>query len=450
MSDQLRPYVVIVNNGSGCVFQPMDIQISYILTAKHNLVDEDDHLNMLTRFEQNGGNWIPREIPFEPLEIGQNYFPHPQLDIAIITVPRIHEVNSIYRSDELNEQMNPGYNLLGYPATRRQANLDNKSLWFRSDAITQILGQNNNAREFTIAGNANQEEVTGQSGGPILILQQHKAMIAGIETNMARAFEENMGRAEFFPLATFDEIIAQNPDKLCELLPAHLSCFSFLMEEAFDLDAGFAQDNIAGIKAFLLHKAKLVTQSGATPHMIKKQFAKRLLIAEQKEEILQGKEIWKIWLEFITIMQIIQEKIIEDQDLEALFNTVRLLHSDSDKDWSSELTNIVYSDYLGLADKGTVVISTRKPPASDDQYIIHGNIPQIASAKKLRDREKLKINEGMIFPFDHYKFVHMDYFKGKSISRKHAEYSALDTDQEYLDKLKLEYGEIFNHQRQSN
>lgn len=444
MSDQLRPYVVIVNNGSGCIFQPMDIQLSYILTAKHNLADEHDQLNMLTRFEQNGASWTAREIPFQPLVNGQNYFPHPQLDIAIITVPRIQGVGSIYRSDELNEQMNAGYTLLGYPVTRRQANLANKSLWFRSDAITQILGHNDNAREFTIAGNANQEEVTGQSGGPVLILQQHKAMIAGIETNMARAFEENMGRAEFFPLKAFDEIIAQNSDTLCQLLPAHLSCFSFLMDEAFDLDAGFSQENIEGIKAFLLDKARLVTQSGAAPHLIKNQFAKRLLIAEQTEEILQGKEIWKIWLEFITVMQIVEDRIITDQDLEALFNSVRLLHSDSDKDWSAELTNIVYSDYLGLADKGTVVISTRRPPASDDQYIIDGNIPQIARAKKTRERLKLKINDGMIFPFDHYKFVHMDYFKGKSISRKHAEYSTLETDEEYLDKLKQEYGAIFN------
>lgn len=444
MSDQLRPYVVIVNNGSGCIFQPMDIGYSYILTAKHNLLDEGDQLKMLTRFEQNGASWTAREIPFQPLALGQNYFPHPQLDIAIITVPRIQGVSSIYRSDELNEQMNAGYALLGYPATRRQANLANKSLWFRSDAITQIMGHNDNAREFTLAGNANQEEVTGQSGGPVLILHQNNVMIAGIETNMARAFGENMGRAEFFPLTSFDEIIDQNPDTLCQLLPAHLSCFSFLMDEAFDLDAGFSQNNIAGIKAFLLDKARSVTQSGAAPHIIKKQFAKRLLIAEQKEEILQGKEIWKIWLEFITVMQIIQDRIIAEKDLEDLFNTVRLLHSDSDKDWSSELSNIAYSDYLGLADEGTVVISTRKPPARDDQYIIDGNIPLIASARKTRERHKLKINDGKIFPFDHYKFVHMDYFKGKSISRKHDEYSALETDQEYLDKLKLEYGAVFN------
>lgn len=444
MIDQLRPYVVIVNNGSGCIFQPMDIEHSYILTAKHNLEDLHEQLNVLTRFERHGASWAAVEIPFDPLVAGHNYFPHPQLDIAIIAVPRIADVGLIYRSDELDEQINAGYNLLGYPATRRQANPGNKSLWFRPDAISQILGHNENAREFTIAGNANQDEVTGQSGGPVLILQQQKVMIAGIETTMVRARDENMGRAEFFPLSAFDEIISQNPGILCQLLPAHLSCFSFLMDEAFNLDAGFSQSDIEGVKNFLLHKARAVTQSGAAPHLIKKQFANRLLVAEQKEEILQGKEIWKIWLEFLTVMQVIEGKIITEQDLETVFNSVRLLHSDTEKDWSSELTNIVYSDYLGLADKGTVVISTRRPPANDEQYIIDGNIPQIASAKRQRDRDKLKINEGMIFPFDHYRFVHMDFFKGKSISRKHAEYSALESDQDYLDKLKQEYGAVFN------
>lgn len=444
MSDQLRPYVVIVNNGSGCIFQPMDIGYSYILTAKHNLADVQNQLNMLTRFELNGATWTPVEIPFEHLIIGQNYFPHSQMDIAIIAVPRIVGIDSIYRSDVLDEQMNAGYTLLGYPSTRRQANANDKSLWFRSDSISQILGHNNNAREFIIAGNATQVEITGQSGGPVLILQQQKVLIAGIETTMVRARDEDMGRAEFFPLYAFDEIITQYPESLCQLLPAHLSCFSFLMDEAFNLDAGFSQYDIEGIKSFLLHKARLVTQSGTAPHLIKKQFAKRLLIAEQKEEILQGKEIWKIWLEFLTVMQILEGRIISDQDMADLFNSIRLLYSDSDKDWSSELTNIVYSDYLGLADKGMVIISTRRPPASDDQYIINGNIPQIATAKKQRDRDKLKINDGMIFPFDHYKFVHMDYFKGRSISRKHAEYRTLVTDQEHLDKLKQEYGAIFH------
>jgi hypothetical protein len=53
MSDQLRPYVVIVNGGSGCIFQPMDIEHSYILTAKHNLEKEQHplQLTMLTRHQ---------------------------------------------------------------------------------------------------------------------------------------------------------------------------------------------------------------------------------------------------------------------------------------------------------------------------------------------------------------------------------------------------------------
>lgn len=62
MSGQLILYVVIVNNGSGCIFQPMDIQHSYMLTAKHNLEDEAGQLNMLTRFEQNGASWSQESV----------------------------------------------------------------------------------------------------------------------------------------------------------------------------------------------------------------------------------------------------------------------------------------------------------------------------------------------------------------------------------------------------
>jgi len=442
MSDQLRPYVVIVNNGSGCVFQPVDITVSYILTAKHNLTNAGNTLNSLIRFELDGGIWSAVNVPFAAIIAGENFFPHPELDIAIITVPRIEVLAPIYRTDDLNEQQNAGYFLMGYPQGRREANPNNNSAWFRADPILQIFGINNQAREFVLPGNANQQEVTGQSGGPVLVAKGDKVMLAGIETNMARANNENMGRAEFFPLKAFDKIIALYPEQLSSLLPAHLSCFSFLLDQAFELDAGFSQDNIEGIKSFLLFKAKEVTQSGTTPNFIKEQFSKRLLIAEQQEEILQTKEIWKIWLEFLTIIQILKDKTISAGDLDDLFNSVRLLHSDSDKDWSGEIRNIIYSDYKGLADKGVVVISMRKPPANNE-YFIDGNIPQIATAKKNRERDKLLINQGMIFPFDHFKFVHMDFFKGKSIIEKHLDYSTLEDDQQYLDKLKQEYGTIF-------
>ena len=37
LGELYRYYTVVVNNGSGCLFQPPDQDFTYVLTVKHNL-----------------------------------------------------------------------------------------------------------------------------------------------------------------------------------------------------------------------------------------------------------------------------------------------------------------------------------------------------------------------------------------------------------------------------
>jgi len=60
---------------------------------------------------------------------------------------------------------------------------------------------------------------------------------------------------------------------------------------------------------------------------------------------LSSKEIWCTWLGFLTIMNILRSTPVEMANLEDVFNSARLLFSGSTKDWSSELNNMIYSDY---------------------------------------------------------------------------------------------------------
>jgi len=440
MTDQFRPYTVIVNQGSGCLIQPATDAYSYILTAKHNITNAGEALNLLQRFQAGNNTWNTLDIPFNPLAFGENYFPHPQYDIAIIKVNRLPGLENIYRIDQFDLQR---YHLTGYPDTRRKANVNNAPNWFRCDSDLTIYGANGGAREAQIPGNPDKSEIDGHSGGPILAERDGKILLAGIEVRMVEAVGEQLGRVVFYPMTAFDEIVAANNNKLSNIEPSFMRCFSFLTNEVFELDAGFSAQNVLGIKNYLLHKASQITSDECTPVAIKNFFNQRLLLDKQPEEVLLSKEIWCTWLEFLTIMNILRTNPIAMANLEEVFNSVRLLFSGSLKDWSSELTNMVYSDYRGLNDKGVVVIGMSKPPANNEYIIDEQKIPMIAQARASRDRNKILINEGMSFPFDHFKFVHIDYFKGQSIIAKHAEWAALTTDAEFLQKLKTEYEQLF-------
>lgn len=440
MSDQLRPYAAIVNNGSGCIFQPAADDYTYILTANHNITKAQNAIKLLQRFEFDGNAWNVRDIPFLPLVVGQNYFPHEQYDIAILKVDRLSGFDNIYRTDEI--ETGPVYSLIGYPEGRREARPHDSSEWFRYDSNISILGTNKGAREAHIPWNPGKLEVDGQSGGPVLRERNGKILLVGIEYGMVPAKTEQLGRVNFFPMSAFDEIIKAYPEKLSTMVPSFMRCFSFLMEEIFELDAGFSNNNITGVKGYLLYKAKEISGNDCTPFAIKEYFNKRLLIDQQPEEVLASKAIWQVWLEFLTFMVILNKATPQMANVKELFDSVRLLFSGSPKDWSSELINMVYSDYKGLADKGTVVVAMSTPP-KDGVYVINKSIPSITDARNIRDRDRILINKGLSFPFDHFKFVHIDYFKGGTIVNKHADWAELTTDEEYLEKLRKEYERLF-------
>ncbi|MFA0960376.1 ABC-three component system protein [Roseivirga sp. BDSF3-8] len=440
--DQAREYTVIVNGGSGCFFQPADPKATYILTAKHNIVNAGDRITDLTHFQYQNDHWEIFTIPFDNLETGVNYFPHPDKDIAIITVPRIEGLNALYKLIDLDTNPEEFW-LLGYPETRRNGSPDYKIQWFRSDKGIGILGTTENARrEAHIPGNPDLGEVRGHSGGCILKDAGNKLYLAGIQNSMAQAVDEQLGRIEFTPVEIFNEIIEEHPDKLSLLFPSYLSSFDFLRGEAFDLKAGLSQDNISYTKGYLQHKCKEVIDNEFTPIGIKNFFQTRLLIDQNKGEELETKNIWILWLEFLTILNIVKKQVHTVDNLSDIFDQYRLLFSDTNGDWCHEIPKLVYSDYKGLKKGGLVIVGVEKPP-EDETYIIDGSIPLIAQVRSTQDRDQLKIDDGFGFPFDEFKFIHIDFFKKESIIKRHQEYAAINKDQDLLDKLRVVYGEVF-------
>ncbi len=440
--DKAREYTVIVNNGSGVIFQPFDPDSTYILTAKHNIENAGNLIDDLIRFRFDNERWESIEIPFEFLEEGVSYFPHPDKDIAIVKITRLEDLDTISRFDNVNSYKDDLF-VVGYPETRRKANIDDIAKWFRVDPGVKTVSTTADLRiEATVPANPGLDEMSGHSGGAVVLIAEGRLYLTGVQNSMARAKDEQLGRIEFTPINQFDEIIKLYADQLQPLLPAYLSNFSFLRNEAFDLRAGWDSDDVIFTKNFLRDKCLEVINNEITPIGIKNLFKERLLIDTNRTNDLECKTIWLLWLEFLTIMNITKEKIHSVDELSDLFNHYRLFCSDTDEDWSSELENLVYSDYRGLKKDGLVIVGVKKSPELETYIIDPQKIPLITQARKSQNFDKIKIDDGFGFPYDEYKFIHIDYFKKALIVDKRKEYVQITDRNVLLEKLKQLYGEV--------
>jgi hypothetical protein len=127
---------------------------------------------------------------------------------------------------------------------------------------------------------------------------------------------------------------------------------------------------------------------------------------------------------------------VEEADLRGLFNSFRLLYSDTTDDWTFEVPKMIQADYRGLPSGSVVVIGTNSSPLDGLYEIEAKTIPNLM---RVTNKKLMQTDNGINFPFDHYRFVHLDSFKKKCIIDKIAEYSNIFDEQELLTKLQGEY-----------
>ena len=440
--DDLRAYIVVLNGGTGCIFQPMDTAYTYILTAKHVIQKARGKVNVLKRFLLVDDHWKSIDIIFE-LQMDLNYFEHPDRDAAILKIDRLDKLDNMIRTDAILDDRD-GYILAGYPKTRRKPTKDpGFTDSYRTDEHVTIQGRKSaGLYEAKVPGNPSLEEIQGDSGGAIVKIRNGYFYLAGIQCQMVDAKEEQLGGTEFSPMASFDQIVSANPTLLSELLPGYMNCFSFLKENAFILDVGaLDEENIALTRSVLRDKTTVLIKDKTTPLFIKNFFKQRILLDKQYKEVLNSRELWVAWLEFLIILNVVKYDVFGEKELAEIFDSFRLLFTKTEQDWTHEIPNMIYSDYKGLKNKGLVIIGSPLPPAGRTYEIQPGQIPRLDRVNLQKDR--MKTDEGISFPFDHFRFIHLDYFKRKCITDKLDEYSQLVEEDKLLLKLKDEYAKFF-------
>ncbi|MFN0139619.1 MAG: ABC-three component system protein [Pyrinomonadaceae bacterium] len=448
--DEVRDYVVCVNGGSGVIFQPADEAFSYILTANHifrDIADFGDQVE-LHHFSSADGSFTAAD-KFD-LQKEVNYFPHPNapaaaadiahnygVDAAILKVPRIPLRDKLIMQESVSTEMG-GFFLVGMPSVRRENPISQN--WFRIDNDVTIYGPRDYSRREAHLGNhQNWGELVGSSGGGIVKLHGDYVAIAGIQ-NQVISHDEGIGNVEFTLIFVYKEITDHYAGHLDPIRPYYMSSFSFLQEQAFSLvvDA-FTEDRIARTREYLRVKANEVVNSDVTPYAIKSFFEKRLLLSEADDATLYTTEIWKTWLEFLTVMNIVREKVLNSDELNHLFDLVRLKYSGTEKDWLELIkTDLRYSDYQGLASGSKILIGTKSKPIGATR------IPKekLRRIDRVYDRE-FHTDAGQD-PFTSFEFIHTEYFQSDCIIKNLEQYEHLDDEGELCAALKAEYEKLLN------
>jgi hypothetical protein len=453
----LKKYTVILEGGSGVLFQPLDETKTYILSAKHVFYKDDPNergkdtkelkISICYYFsdKQNKPNKI--EIIKE-----ENYFEHPDenIDAAILILNENLGFNQIFIDNDcvaFNECL-----LCGYPS-KIDGNTNDR---YSNHQINRKIDNTNNGyfRLETNFGNLNHEDIKGFSGGGILRLNKENINIIGIQSSTISDYAN--GQIDIVPISKFIEIVEKN--NLSEMIPSFLTNFNFLKDKAFDFNAGILDENISFTRKILKDKTLEVINSNITPLFIKDLFKDRLLINEKNHAILNDELIYITWLEFLTLINIAKEISCNQDDLEDIFSMTRLLYKNTSDDWQSGdfLGDCMSSNYLGLTENGTVFIKTKSNPIAGNiaYYKLEKGslVPRINTIRNEYENGTLEVNnigsaESEIeeFVFDKYNFIHFEYLKKYMLIENSEDFKTFkkSNEEELLIKLKEEYGKVF-------
>jgi hypothetical protein len=151
----LPKFTVKVEGGSGCLFQPINDEYSYVLTANHVISGHNAPSIIRQNLDENGN------VINESLEIIGEPFRHSDnnKDAAIIKVKKIADIDSILRAD-LSSENSEGFYLCGHPNSR-----ENNAYSWRENKVSIENRKQYGYIEAELSRVATRSEIVGQSGG---------------------------------------------------------------------------------------------------------------------------------------------------------------------------------------------------------------------------------------------------------------------------------------------
>lgn len=359
--DDLKLYSAKVGKGSGVLFQPMNKRdYTYILTANHNLfneiknergINEKHKLGEIDIFIQN------KDIPIKfILAENETYFPHKEADIAILKIGYLKGFENINTDSNFQDLKNTL--ICGYPGYRdTKTTLQEK---YTSYELSRYIDTNNYLCKGQLSSETKeQSEIKGMSGGGILKVNPNNIFLIGIQSEFSS--QVSNGQIEFVPIKYFDDIInyPENKDKLDLLFPSYMGAFENLKNEILKLEGASEPSMVSKLKSAFGEQLKLIELN---PYEIYNSNLGDKLLADKTSNPF-SKELWVSWLEYLTILCLIEGQKISIDNLEYLFNNKRLVHSDTDSNWIEIIGDLLKNNLQNLEANGTLIVSTLSTPS---------------------------------------------------------------------------------------
>lgn len=408
-------HTVIIDGGSGVLFQPSDLDFTYVLTAKHNLYNGTEFNAFETKKNQvqiTYYNSVDESfLELEPLIIqdGINSFEHPELlvDIAILKIARLDLDLELYPYVDFQSNLT-NYIIAGHPNQLREAQNGtiSRNTFRYNESITIQHEIEHRAYAAQEPNNITYDELKGVSGGGLYKIIDDYLFLVGIEIGVIDRAEA-LGRFRFVPIQIFDDIVNQYPELLEEIIPFHLKCFSFLSQCAFKIELGADNSEIHQILIeYLSNESEKIIDIDVAPIDLKRLFENRLLIKDTSPHFSECKEIWTKWFEFLTYLISSEIEVNSIDSIEQIQTKLRLIYSNSKRDWSHLRSRIENTDFADLKDGANVFVATESKPLNTRLSIV----PNIGKPGSVRFK-----NSTVNSVFSRFTFIHFYAFTKECI-----------------------------------
>lgn len=440
--EQLQASAVKVNTGSGCLFQPLSSQFTYVLTARHCLLDHGlvppyAPVALADIVVQAYSDVTKTAMRLKVLDCVVS--PIQEQDIAVILVERVagyQQVTSCADPDWGDEGL-----AFGYPAFRGETPQPAEFLKcelnpIQSGAFTFDVDAQKSLATFNRGGI---ENVKGFSGSGVYVTHGDQHLLAGILTEVKNP-DGIFDRLTAVRLEAYATLLANNTyvgTPLPTLVPEYLASFSSYLSRVFQYDN-------RRLQMLLLEASNSIIDRGINPHDILQKFPETLHLPYGRPASLANQQLWQGWLELLTFLS------FEDASFASLQEITwqnRYFFYMGDDSWGNVL-KYIHVDLAGRFKSGTRFIfnnhtSPPEPSKPSAQYMA-GILPDISSGNDLFEvAGRMNIDESQITA--QFTFVHLQEFK-KAFANAREELAALRDPAELRARIQQLLNRVFAHE----
>lgn len=354
--NDLKRYTVILDGGSGILFQPLDATKTYVLSAKHVFYVKDENVGRETTFSLKQYINLSYSYNQEHKQViaitkGQNYFEHSDdgIDAAILILDENLGFNQIFVDERTNNF--DGFSLTGYPSNKRgvvekyDKHLISDLNSFNPNLITLRL----------VVNHLDHEQITGFSGGGIIKVNGDSLLLAGIQSRTPTG--NCNGEIQITPIKRFDEI--STTYNLSKLLPNFLSNIDSLLSSIIEFN-----QTIPTLKPKL--QAALRIQSRKVTCDLKDIYNSKLLSKSSlKSSSINSKQFWVSFIEYALIISLLENNDFSKELLVEMNKKRKFIYSDSSKNIYDLYSDILLFSSEDIDDHCQILVATINPPTTD-------------------------------------------------------------------------------------